>query len=52
MARMRKTVSLLLCAALLFSFGGLLAAAGEPLPESEHDYANNFEQRWDYTDPG
>jgi hypothetical protein len=49
---MRKTVSLLLCAALLFSFGGLLAAAEEPLPESEHDYANNFEQRWDYTYPG
>ena len=52
MRYIRKTVSLLLCAALLLSFGGVFASAQAPLPESEHDYANNTEQRWDYTYPG
>ena len=47
-----KTVSLAFCTALLFSFGGLFAAAQDALPESEHDYADNLEQRWDYTYPG
>lgn len=52
MKHLTKTLSLLLCAALLFSCCGLFAGAEDALPESEHDYANNLEQRWDYTYPG
>ena len=47
-----KTIALALCAALLLPFGGLLAGAQDALPESEHDYADNLDQRWDYTYPG
>ena len=47
-----KMISPVLCAALLFAFGGLFAGAQAPLPESEHDYADNLDQRWEYTYPG
>ena len=50
--QLRKAIALALCAALLFSFGGLCAGAEYPLPESEHDYANDLDQRWEYTYPG
>ena len=52
MRHCHKALSLLLCAALLFSLCGVCALAEAPLPESDHDYANNLEQRWDYTYPG
>ena len=52
MKHCHKALSLLLCAALLFSLCGVCALAEAPLPESDHDYANNLEQRWDYTYPG
>ena len=51
MRRFHQILSLLLCAALLLPCCGLFAGAEAPLPESEHDYADNLEQRWDYTYP-
>ncbi|MBQ6119487.1 MAG: hypothetical protein IJK98_09665 [Clostridia bacterium] len=48
----KKSFALALCLALLIPFGGLCAGAEDPLPESEHDYANDLDQRWDYTWPG
>ena len=51
MKHLNKIIALLLCAALLLPCGAL-ALAEDALPESEHDYANNLEQRWDYTYPG
>ena len=52
MRRFHQILSLLLCAALLLPCCGLSAAAEGALPESAHDYADNLEQRWDYTYPG
>ena len=52
MRRFHQILSLLLCAALLLPCCGLSAAAEGAFPESAHDYADNLEQRWDYTYPG
>lgn len=51
MKNVKKATALLLCAALLFACC-VPALAADALPESEHDYANNLEQRWEYTYPG
>ena len=48
---MKRILSVLLAAILLLSLFALPGLAEETLPESAHDYENNFEGSWEYTYP-
>ena len=48
---MKKIVSLVLVLVLCFSVTVLSVQAAEVLPESSHDYENNYFNEWNYTYP-
>lgn len=45
---MKKLISVLLSVCMLFAFLALFAAAEDALPESDHNYADNFYGEWFY----